>query len=81
MLLQGNVGSLLKAVDDEDDENAEESSNAGSNGADGRDSSVVGFLSILSLQQYPKATDVFRDAMLRIARYVSRSGEGTVAVL
>ncbi|ESS32797.1 p21-carboxy-terminal region-binding protein [Toxoplasma gondii VEG] len=52
---QGNVGSLLKAVpeeeEDQDDENAP----------------VVGFLSLLSLRQYPEATDVFRDAFLRLA--------------
>lgn len=71
-VLQGNVGSVLKAVEEEEDQAVEKKQNAeGDQGGDtdGHDSSVVGFLSLLSLQQYPEVTDVFRDAVLQAARY------------
>ncbi|PFH34958.1 hypothetical protein BESB_058450 [Besnoitia besnoiti] len=59
---QGNVGSLLKAVEDEEGEQGE------ANERNAEDASaVVGFLSLLSLRQYPEATNVFRDAFLRLA--------------
>ncbi|PHJ19383.1 p21-carboxy-terminal region-binding protein [Cystoisospora suis] len=68
---QGNVGSVLKAVEDEEDRAVEQKQNAGGDhggeGEDGGDSSVVGFFSLLSLQQYPEVTDVFRDAVLQAA--------------
>ncbi|CBZ54066.1 hypothetical protein NCLIV_045000 [Neospora caninum Liverpool] len=59
---QGNVGSVLKAVPEDEDDSGKK------DGAEQDDDApVVGFLSLLSLRQYPEATDVFKDALLRLA--------------